>query len=79
MIANYSRVRLLTDKYLTEGAHTGDLGYVIETYPDGAYEVEFSDSSGISFAQIVANEEELCLDEPELQHVPEKARILVAK
>ena len=40
MIVNYSRVRLLTNKY--EGVRAGDLGYVIEVYRD-AYEVEFSD------------------------------------
>lgn len=59
MIENYSRVRLLTDKYQPEGAARGDIGYIIETYPDGAYEVEFSDTNGITFAQIVARLEEL--------------------
>jgi len=36
------------------------MGYVIEVYPDGNYEVEFSDpNSGVSIAQIVASEAEL--------------------
>ena len=65
MIDNYSQVKLITNKYLSEGAHANDIGYVIEVYPDGAYEVEFSDKSGISFAQIVAQEDELQLDGPQ--------------
>lgn len=58
MIANYSRVKLLTNNHVTEGASEGNTGYVIEVYDD-AYEVEFSDANGITFAQIVAREEEL--------------------
>ncbi len=64
MLENYARVRLQTNKYQTEGVSIGDLGYVIEVYPDGGYEVEFSDESGITFAQIVAQEGELRRDEP---------------
>ena len=37
------------------------LGYVIESYPGGKYEVEFSDADGITIAQIVAGEEDLIL------------------
>ncbi len=37
------------------------LGYVIESYSDGKYEVEFSDANGITIAQIVAGEEDLVL------------------
>ena len=64
MLENYTRVRLITDKYLPQSATRGDLGYIIETYPDGAYEVEFSDANGITFAQIAAQENELQEDEP---------------
>lgn len=66
MLENYSRVRLLTDRFRSEGAAEGDLGYVIETYPDGACEVEFSNPQGITFAQIIACEDELQRDEPTL-------------
>ena len=65
MIDNYSRVKLMTNNYSSEGAHAEDVGYVIEVYPDGAYEVEFSDANGISFAQIVAQEGEIQIDEPQ--------------
>lgn len=61
MIPNYSRVRLITDKYRDNGAFNGMIGYVIETYYDGKYEVEFSDSEGISLAQIVVDEEDLTI------------------
>jgi len=66
MLENYSPVRLLTDRFRSEGAAEGDLGYVIETYPDGVCEVEFSNPQGITFAQIVARENELQRDEPTL-------------
>jgi len=59
MLENYSRVRLLTDKYQFEGASCFEVGYIIEVYPDNRYEVEFSASDGITTAQIVASEEEL--------------------
>lgn len=62
---NYTRVRLLTDTYVAEGARPGALGYIIEVYADGAYEVEFSDADGVTVAQIVAREEDLAVDEPE--------------
>lgn len=54
-----SRVRLLNDNYQSEGAHCFDTGYIIEVYPDGKYEVEFSDTDGTTRAQIVASEDEL--------------------
>jgi len=56
---NYSRVKLVSDKYKGEGAPSGSIGYIIEVYPDGNYEVEFSGPNGVSYAQIVAAENEL--------------------
>jgi len=67
MINDYSRVKLLTNKYESEGALQGAVGSVIETYDNGAYEVEFADADGIDYAQIVAYEEELQIDAPEPQ------------
>ncbi len=63
MLENYSRIRLLTDDHQSEGAKKGNIGYIIETYPDGAYEVEFSDSTGVNYARFVAKQEELQLAE----------------
>lgn len=59
----YSRVRLITDKYLEEGAKQGDTDYIIEQYAE-RYEVEFSDSHGITIALIVVDPEDIINDEP---------------
>jgi len=66
MLENYTRVRLQTNRYQAEGASEGTLGYIIEVYPPDAYEVEFSDKDGTTFAQIVAQGNELQTDEPSL-------------
>ena len=62
---NYARVRLLTDRFQEDGASLFDVGYIIEVYPGGKYEVEFSEANGTTTAQIIANASELRLDEPE--------------
>ncbi len=64
MLKNYTRVRLLTDRFCQEGASAGDIGYVIEVYPGPEYEVEISGKGGVTVAQIVVAEEELAA-EPE--------------
>ncbi len=64
MIKNYSRVRLLTNKYVPDGAPEGAIGSVIEVYDNGEYEVEFADAYGIDYAQIVACEAELHVEGP---------------
>ena len=43
-IAINSRVELRSDEYAADGATRGMIGYVIERYPDGNLEVEFSNS-----------------------------------
>lgn len=54
MLPEYSRVRVVTDKYAKDGVPEGTTGYVIEVYDDGSYEVEFSDpETGSTFAQLV--------------------------
>lgn len=63
MLPNYSRVRLLTDRYRSEGVSVGAIGFVIEIYGDAAYEVEFSDEHGITIALITARPNEVELDE----------------
>jgi hypothetical protein len=61
---NYSRVVLLTNRYEDEGVKTGDIGYIIEVYDDGKYEIEISDrKTGITIAQIVVREDEIALRE----------------
>jgi hypothetical protein len=61
---NYSRVVLLTNRYEDEGVKTGDIGYIIEVYDDGKYEIEISDrKTGITIAQIVVREDVIALRE----------------
>ncbi len=63
MFENYSRVRLLTDDYKNEGISRGAVGYIIEVFHDGVYEVEFSDSDGTTAALLALKESELELAE----------------
>ena len=62
-LPNYSRVRVVTDRFEEAGAPAGTVGYVIEVYAGGAYEVEVSDPAGATIAPFVATRAEL---EPEL-------------
>lgn len=62
MIPQYSRVKLVTDRHESEGGHLGMVGYIIEVYGDGNYEVEFSNTTtGITLAQLVVNEDDVVL------------------
>jgi len=64
MLANYSRIRLMTSRHETSaGVSSGAIGYIIETYNDGAYEVEFSATDGTTIAQLVLEENEIQLAE----------------
>jgi hypothetical protein len=63
-LEQFNRVRLCTDRFILEGAKFGDLGYIIECYSDGCFEVEFSDpTTGVSFAQIVVEKRDIELAE----------------
>lgn len=60
MLSEYTRVMACTDRHKGDGVHHGMIGYVIEVYGDGNYEVEFSDpATGITIAQLVLSEQEL--------------------
>lgn len=61
MIFQYSQVQLATDKFESEGGQIGMVGYVIESCPDGKYEIEFSNEEGVTIAQFVATEDDLTL------------------
>jgi Domain of unknown function (DUF4926) len=63
-IEQFSRVKIVTSRFESEGVFFGMLGYVIECYPDGAFEVEISDSQGVTVAQFVAGRSDLELDDP---------------
>jgi len=55
---NYSRIRVKTDRLGHEGIRSGDIGYIIEVYEDGNYEVEFSDENGVTILLTVLAEYE---------------------
>ena len=57
---NYTRIRLITNRYkLSENLPKGSVGYIIETYENGEYEVEFSDIHGITVSQLVLSASEI--------------------
>jgi hypothetical protein len=43
----------------SEGGPKGTIGYVVDEYPDGAYEVEVSGPDGATIAQFVAQGKDL--------------------
>lgn len=58
-IAIYSRVRYVGPENAEERLNSGDIGYVIEDYGDGNFEVEFSNPDGTTRAQVVIPGREL--------------------
>lgn len=52
-IAIYNRVRYVGATNTQERINSGDIGYVIDDYGDGNYEIEFSAPDGTTRAQLV--------------------------
>lgn len=65
----FQAVKLLTDKYISEGIRIGDIGYILEGYDGENFEVEFSDKDGITIAlhSFHKDEIQLCEDIQELE------------
>lgn len=61
----YERVRLVSNNWASDGAPAGTIGYIIEVYDDGAYEIEVSNSEGATVAQFVAQSTDLEPAEPD--------------
>ena len=59
----YQKVRLMTDKYIDDGIKKGDIGVILKDYDGNNFEVEFSDSNGITIALFAFPKEELKLAE----------------
>ena len=57
-LESLSLVRLLTDRYRTEGVAAGTVGVVLDVY-DGAYEVEFSREDGTTIAWFAVRQDEV--------------------
>ncbi|RLK39450.1 DUF4926 domain-containing protein [Cupriavidus plantarum] len=62
-ISIYSRVRYVGGEDAQDGLSVGDIGYVIEDYGDGHYEVEFSNADGTTRVQAVIQNQDLKLAE----------------
>jgi hypothetical protein len=59
----YTRVRLITDRYHADDAPCGSVGYIIEIHDQDTFEVEFSDTYGVTYAQVVVHRDEVITDE----------------
>ncbi len=59
----YNRVFYIGPLNVAQSISYGDIGYIIEDYGDGNYEVEFSDSNGMTKALAVISERDLELAE----------------
>ena len=57
-LESLSLVRLLTDRYRTEGVMAGAIGVVLDVYDD-AYEVEFSREDGTTIAWFAIQQDEV--------------------
>lgn len=55
----YAKVKYVGDGLDQAGLAMGDVGYVIEDYEDGNYEVEFSNPDGSTRVQTVIAEDKL--------------------
>lgn len=53
-LENYTRIKLLTDRYQDHGVPKGSIGYIIEIYDTGDYELEFSREDGTTLALFAA-------------------------
>ncbi len=60
----YDKVRFLTNKFSDDGITQGVIGYIIEDYNDGNFEVEVSNKkTGETIAQVVASSDDIELVE----------------
>ncbi len=59
----FQKVRLMTDKYVNEGIKRGDIGIILEVYNENNFEVDFSDSNGITILLYSFSKDELELAE----------------
>jgi hypothetical protein len=58
-LGRFDRVRLTSDRYAADGARRGDVGYIVEVYEDGAFEIEISASDGTTVALFAAQPDEV--------------------
>jgi hypothetical protein len=78
LLEQYSKARFKTDRYLSDGVRTGDVGWIVEIYGPGqdaniyapcwGYEMEFMTSTGQTTALLGVRSHEV---EPEESLAPE--------
>jgi len=54
-----SLVRLLSDRYRSQGVGAGAIGVILDVYDDGFYEVEFSRDDGTTIAWFAVHQNEV--------------------
>jgi hypothetical protein len=53
-LKQFDRVELLSDQFIDRGLYIGAIGYIVEVYPDGNLDIEFSDEkTGNTIALII--------------------------
>jgi hypothetical protein len=57
-VPEFSPVRLVTDRYLSEGVGKGAIGFILDVYDDG-YEVEFPRPDGTNIAWFAVKPEDI--------------------
>ncbi|MEH1936679.1 MAG: DUF4926 domain-containing protein [Nostoc sp.] len=59
ILAPYSLVELVTDRYQDRGVSAGMIGTILEVYEDEAYEIEFSRDDGTTIAWFAVPQNEV--------------------
>jgi hypothetical protein len=57
-LAEFSPVRLTTDRYVSRGVGLGAIGFILDVYENG-YEVEFSRPDGTTIAWFAVKPEDI--------------------
>ena len=59
ILAPYSLVEIVTDRYQDRGVKAGMIGTILEVYEDEAYEIEFSRNNGSTIAWFAVPQNEV--------------------
>ena len=59
----YDKVRIVSEHFRSEGAPPGTIGYIIEQWEEGVFEVEVSREDGTTVVMFVARKDDLELAE----------------
>lgn len=65
MMKEYDKIKMINDKYISDGIKKGDEGYILEIYDDYFCEVEFSEKDGTTYALQAVNKADFILAKEE--------------